>query len=578
MISNLDNKDIFGETFDGILGLKYRLIRLSWAQTEARGSLKVFRRSEDGSISLFWLILIPAILLVGGFGTDISMINAQKRYVQSQADLAVQSAIGKLPDLASARATAQSVVSANDKYGDISLGSKDVLFGTFDRSSGRFVAAPDQTDPAGVNAVKVVVPSEYSPFLLAPVMTGRNYSITRSGVAARRGAVSFTLRNRLLGVDTSESILDPVLGHYLGLGASAELIGYKGLATSAVKVNQLLGLLSARAGVDALTYDDILKTPIAIDTLIGGLKELGGLPEAVSSSSSDAISLGSLLAISPDALQAGIGQVLPDLKLNAFDLLMAMVSVNGSESSSALVDIPVALSLPSLASVKLGLSLIEPAVSVVGFIDDDPPLQARLSQLKVTLSTDVAGLLQLGLDVQGAGATATALTLNCGASEGSDTLATFDVKTEALNLTLTAKLLQLINGKTIESSTPISILGNEQTVSIQKDQLGKAVPIPNDLHLNTVTSALSGLLTQLRDSTQNEKPNCGLLGLGCLVGSLLRTVFDLVTSIVNDLNNLLANLGALDAIVNSLLGALGISVAQADLILNDYSCSGALVQ
>jgi len=545
---------------------------------EARGELKAFVRSEDGSITLLWLILIPAILLVGGFATDISLINAQKRYVQSQADLAAQSAVRKLPNLLNARATAQRVVSANNKYGDISLGSGDVLFGAFDSTSGHFVAALDQADPVGVSAVKVIVPSGYSPYLLAPVMTGRAYTITRSGVAAQRGAISFTLRNRLLGVDTSEAILDPVLGQFLGLGATAEVIGYQGLATSSVKVNQLLGLLNARAGVNALTYDDILKAHIAIDTLIGGLKDLGGLPEGVSSSSGSSISLGSLLAVSPKAMQVEIGQVLPDLKLNAFDLLMAMVSVNGSKNGTALVDVPVALSLPSLAAVKLGLSVIEPAVTAVGFIDDVPHVQAKLSQMKVSLSTVVAGILRLGLDVQGAGATATGLTLNCGASEDSDTLATFDVKTEALNLTLTASLLDLINGKTIEDSTPISILGDEQTVLIRKDQLGEAVPISNDLHLSTVTSALSGLLTQLRDSTDSEKPDCGLLGLRCLVGSLLRTVFDLVTSIVNDLNNILANLGVLDGIVNGLLDALGISVAQADLILNDYSCSGYLVQ
>ena len=69
-----------------------------------------------------------------------------------------------------------------------------------------------------------------------------------------------------------------------------------------------------------------------------------------------------------------------------------------------------------------------------------------------------------------------------------------------------------------------------------------------------------------------------MLGLGCLLGSLLRSVFDLVTSVVNVLDSILANLGILDALIQGLLDLLGIQLAQADLILNDYSCSGALVQ
>ncbi len=541
--------------------------------------LRSFARSEAGAITLLWLILIPAFLLVGGFATDIALINAQKRYVQAQADLAAQSAVRSLPDLAEARSIAQQVVTLNGKYGDVTLGQGDVLFGHFDTAGNQFVAAADQTDPAGVNAVRVSVPSGYDPFLLGPVMTRDDYVIQRSAVAAQRAAIAFTLRNRLLGVDTSQSVLDPLLSNLLGLGASVQVLGYQGLANASVGINELLGLLSARVGVQAVTFEDILNVPISLDTLIGGLKDLDALPAGVSSSSGDTLSLGSILAISPEALQARIGRILPDLKLNVFDLLMAAVSLNGSGANNPLGTASVVIPLPGLVDVKLGLALIHPAVIAAGFIDDVPPVQAELSQLEVALNTELLSILKLGLNVEGAAATATALTLDCGAMQGADTLATFNVKTETLRLTLTASLLSLIHGKTIEDSTPLSILGNEQVVSVRKDQLGVPVPITNEIHLSTVTSALGGLLEQLRDSTIAEKPaSCGLLGLGCLLGSLLRSVFDLVTSVVNVLDSILANLGILDALIQGLLDLLGIQLAQADLILNDYSCSGALVQ
>ncbi|MDD8022803.1 MAG: pilus assembly protein TadG-related protein, partial [Paracoccaceae bacterium] len=291
--------------------------------------LRAFARSETGSITLLWLILIPAFLLVGGFATDIAMINAQKRYVQAQADLSAQSAVHALPDLAQARSIAQEVVTLNGKYGDITLGQGDVLFGHFDTASNRFVAAADQADPSGVNAVKVSVPSGYDPFLLGPVMARDDYVIRRAAVAAQRAAIAFTLRNRLLGVDTSQSVLDPLLSNLLGLGTTVQVLGYQGLANAGVGINELLGLLSARVGAGVVTFDDILNLPISLDTFLGGLKDLGALPEGVSSSSGNSLSLGSILAISPEALQANIGRILPDLKLNVFDLLMAVVSLNG---------------------------------------------------------------------------------------------------------------------------------------------------------------------------------------------------------------------------------------------------------
>ncbi|MDZ4394369.1 hypothetical protein, partial [Cypionkella sp.] len=75
-----------------------------------------------------------------------------------------------------------------------------------------------------------------------------------------------------------------------------------------------------------------------------------------------------------------------------------------------------------------------------------------------------------------------------------------------------------------------------------------------------------------------ERPNCGPLGLGCLVGSLLGNLLALVNGVVSSLTSLLASTLQLDGIVQALLDLLGIQVAQADLILDDYLCGSNLVQ
>ncbi|WP_102225787.1 pilus assembly protein TadG-related protein [Acidimangrovimonas sediminis] len=533
---------------------------------------------EAGTITVLWLILLPGMLLVGGFATDISLANAQKRYVQSQADLAARSAVQFLPDLAAARDAADRVVALNDGYGTISLASDDVIFGTVS-SDGSFVAASDQTDATGVNAVEVIVPSPFSPLLLRSVLTADDYTITRSAIAKQQAALAFTLRNRLLGVDTSRSILDPLLNNLLGLGVTAQVLGYQGLANASVGINDLLGVLSTGVGVDAVTFQDILDATVGTSDFVSALTSAGALPSTVSSGSSKGLSLGSLLSLSPQVLEAKIGRVLPDLQVDAFDLLMAAASLNGTGAANPLGTASVGLSLPPLTDTALSLSLISPPVIAAGFIDDTPPVTAHLAQVDLAVSASLLNLLTLDLKVEGASATATALTLNCSATEPGDTLATFQVDTSPVTLTLTASLLDLIQGKRMSDSVPISVLGDSQIVTVRKDQLGKPIAVSNPLKLSSVTTALSSVLEQLRDSTDTEKPSsCGLLGLGCLLGTTLRAVFDFVDGLVNQLNALLVNTAVLDSVAQSLLDALGIQVAQADLILNDYSCGSRLVR
>ncbi|NGM45974.1 hypothetical protein G5B31_10515 [Rhodobacter sp. SGA-6-6] len=535
--------------------------------------LEHFLRDTAGAISTLVVMLFPLLLVIGGLATDVSLLNAQKRYVQSQADLAAQSAARYLPDAAKARDVARGVVARNTRYGAIALADADIEIGSYDAETGAF--RKDQ----GASAVRVVVPSPFDPILLASILPDKDLTIRRSAVGTQQATVVFTLRNRLLGLDTRRSVLDGVLGP-LGLGLTTNVLGYEGLANTRVKVDELLGLATLGLATEALTFDDVLDLPIAIPRLLGGLVGLGKLPPAAVPTGAGVgptVTLDEILAMSPGLARLKVGDVLPDLSLNALDLLTAFAGLAAQPAQR--IGVTTGLDLGPLANVTLDLGLIRPPVTAIGLIGDQPPPQAKVAQTDVSLRANALNLIRVTLGLQLAEATATALSLNCGAAAASDTLASFQVSTAPATLALRVRLLQLVNGTAIErDAAPVPVAGVERQVDIRLDQFRQPVAIANPISVSGVTGSLSNVLSSLRSDVNSHRPDCGPLGLGCLVGSLLGNLLNLVNGLVNSLTGLIANTLQLDNIAQNLLDALGIRVAQADLILDDYSCQARLVQ
>lgn len=520
--------------------------------------------SEDGSIAILLLLLIPAILLIGGIATDICLINAQKKYVQSQADLASQSAVLSLPNLTLARQNAQAVVSANASFGDVTLTRSDVVFGSY--SAGQFVPAADQDQPAGVSAVKVIVPSPYTPLLLRPVMSG-SFEVTRDAIATRRDVIAFSLKNSLLDLDTGSSILSPLLNGVLGLNLSATALSPSGVLGLGVDVVKLLGLVSLNVAGSVLDYDDILGLSVGTPVVVNALTALGVLPAGTTSTASGKIALGSLIQVSPSLTNVEIGQLLPNIELNVGDLLGALVSVNGS-TGSGLLNIAVPLSLGGLANVALSISAIQSAVYVAGLIDDLPT--AHIGQLGLSLDTTLLSVITLHLGLEGGSATATATSLNCMANKSSDVLATFDTNTSVLSLALNLKVLGILNGNTDNSNGTTSLFGTDKTVNVMYGQL----PITTDIggssaEVSGILGFVSGVVENLTNNWTSGGTSCGILGLGCVLQVVQQ-------ALLAPLQNTLAALT--DGLLSTLLSALGIRLAPAELTLLDYSCSASLVQ
>lgn len=558
--------------------------------------LRCFCRDSAGAVTLFFLLLVPVLLLVGGLATDAVLMNAQKRHVQAQADLAAESAVRLLPDYARARATAQAVVNGNASYGRITLATQNVQFGTM-AANGDFVLNANQANPTGASVVKVTVPSPFAPILLRPVLADNALVIQRSAYAGSRALAVFTLRNRLLRVDSRQSLLNPVFSG-LGLAFTVTALDYTGLASARVKLDQLLGLAKMGVGVAALSFDDVLDLPVTVPVLLSGLVSQGALPAAAmpkTTYTGRSVTFREIMAVSPSLLKAKIGDVLPNVTVNGFDTLLLLLGL--SSQPTARVSAATGLDLSPLVSVNASLGMVRPAVVAIGQPGDVPPPKAVVSQVSLTLGSTVLGetnaaLLNISGDVQVGTADATLVSLNCAAKAGSDTLAVFEMQTAPVELGLTVTMSDSRSGVAPTPLNRLKIAGSKQQVSVRLDQLRKPVTKSNPISLATTSRNLADVLDGIRQDLSGKTKACdpGLLSLLCPLGNVLNgTVVALVTVLTGITKNLAWVLGPVekagvagtqgsDRILQAVLDLFGISVAQSEVILDDYSCSSKLLR
>lgn len=540
-----------------------------------KGILRSAIRDERGGISIFIALLFPALILIVGIATDIALLNMQKKTVQAQADLAAESAVMLLPDVAAVRTVARRVMRANDRYAAPDLTDAQIVVGMHSRAAG-FVPAANQSDGAGANAVQVIVPSPFRAMLLAPVLG--NLTVTREAVAAQQGTVAFTLRNTLLNVDTARSpVVTALVGQSLGVNLSAA--SYTGLIGARVKLSDFLGVARANVTTSVVTWGDVLTANIPIRGLLAPY-----LPSAPTTGTAT-VKLSNLLAVSPELAQLRIGDVLPDATLNVFDLVTAVAALS-AQNKGQRIGVSTGLAATGLANVSLGVGVVRPPVTAVMRVGDNPQMQASVAQTTVDVQADAAAnLIRAKLVLNLGSATATPLTMNCSAKSASDQLATFQVATGAATLKLNIQLLDPQGRwQPNKDGTPVTIGGRTTPVTVRLGQLNTPIQVQNPVTLTSVTGPVKTVLTDLKQQTEAQKAACtGLLGgLGCVLGGLLGGIVGgvagLLTPLITGLDNLLGNAAQIDGITSALLDVLGIRVAPAELIVHSFSCAPALVR
>nr|WP_255618461.1 pilus assembly protein TadG-related protein [Roseibaca sp. Y0-43] len=536
--------------------------------------MAAFRRAQDGAITTIAVVLLPMILFAGGVAVDLSRLNAQKRHVQSQAELAALSAAlnhGAKTDKVRA---AWRTVSSTAQHDLFDFGDANVILGTLGADG--FRPIPDQSDLYSANAVRVDVGTRARLLALRMFINDDDMAIQRSAIATLEPPrVSFALSNCLLNL----RLLDPILRPVLGVQTDVLCSG-RGVDTR-VDVLPYLDALALEANLltpsaDPLTYGQLLDMSIPASAVFSALT---GNPVM---NAPGEIRMGDILYLPPDLRALSVGAPLRGLSVDLSDIAFASAEI----LASRVADLEVGLDLGGFGTVAAALRIGDPRKIVIGAVPGDPNAVARTSQIELDLAElSIAGLFTLDLGVRVANASATLSTEgNACALVPSAEVAVFDpVDASLIDVTLSLRVLGLPGGQAALGVAVDTVESREtRRVSFTRSDYSEA-PIriiaptgadPDQTAVDALRAGVASLLDTRADALGAETPSCTGL-LGCLLGG----VSDLLSGILGSLTGAVVNVanavGAEGSLTNALLeDVVGLGIARAELELLDVRCSG----
>lgn len=555
--------------------------------------------AERGAVMLLTGVAMVGVIASTAIAVDIGHAVEFKKDLQGDADLAALEAVRALSDRkgegglapqAHAEKLAKESLLRNGFDANDSDNIWTVVLGNVNSATRVFVPA---VNLATANAVKVTLtgPIDWS---FQP--GGRTYSV--EGIAEAPSGVSesavagISVGSWLARLDTSKStVLNNVLGGFLGGAVALDLVSYQGLAAGEVTLRGLATALELEAGSpdavlnEQLTMLELLEAAAEVMATEGNVAALeagvAGLVSAATAVNSNVqFQLSDLITVAQGGESAAL-----DTGLNLFQLVSAAAQVADGDH---FINIPmVGVTIPGLSSLNLRLQVIEAPQWVIGpaKIAGDGKGITRVStaQVRAQLTLDLINISLLGITarlrlpiyLEAGSAQADLRALSCGpldsqqtASVGTTSQALFarvaevgetdmkDIST-AVSVTSPVNILNLIGVVRVNaSSTPYN---STQTTSV----LNYVGPYPQtQSNGGTTTLGLSTILQNGIGLTMD------VLGLGFLINPLLGGLTTTVTGALS------SAFGALDAaLIDPLLSALGLSLGGADVQVFHHQCT-----
>lgn len=547
-----------------------------------RGRLAAFPRDDGGALTTLFVVLLPVLLFAAGLAIDLTHTNTQRRYVQAQADLAAMSGAMHFASADSVRAAARATIAANARYPAHPTPDSQIVLGAAGHQ-GAFQPVADQTSLTGVDAVRVVVRSPVRMFVMRLFLDTSAMVIEREAIAAVPTAprVSFALSNCLLNLRLLEPILRPLIDSQVDVLCSG-----RGIDTRLSVFPTLLDL-AARAdlltpGGAPQTWGTILDAELPVSDV---LEVLTGRPVPPSP---HAIRLGEVLYLPADLREAAIGNPVPEIHLQAADLILASAEILGQR----ILNLEVGLGLGGLASAQAAVRISDPRKIVVGARPGDPQAVARTSQIELDISElNILNLFALKLRVIVANASAALSDQGAACSpDPAAEAAVFDpVDASLLDVQLALRVLTLPSGQEALGLQTDTIRNRETRrvgfthQQIQTDPVARFGPTGQTVQDSLASSLRAGtaaLLNQAEQAVraQGNAIQCSGL-LGCLIGGVLHTLKATLQAVANTLLvttvNVANALGAEGTLTNAILSDLvGLHIARADLEVLEVICGG----
>jgi uncharacterized membrane protein len=472
------------------------------------------------------------LLWAGAAGVDLGFSVWGSRSAQAEADTAALD-LSKYLDIADAQVS--QTATKNYLDGIIAKIKTDNSYGsgtTITEIPGKWsngvwsipVACSTATPPVplGCNAVKVTATQKVPQIFYG----GFNNLSARTAIAANTPEAGFSIGSFLANVNTQNS---QIAGQNTLLGsigsANITLVGYEGLETSNVTLNQLISADSTvlsptnilSVSMTPSQWLSILKTALGnqIINVNCNTSSAPGACEAYNSvlgsmltfNSSQQVKICQLFWINPSTVpptgnscsNTSVNTTGLQASLNVMQMLTTMAEVaNGSSG----VELQAALNISPITSAKVYISLIQPPVVAYGPVGT----QATTAQVNVRVDISALGISLLSIALNGATGTATLSNINCSGNAMQQTT---------------------ITGSTNVASGTVSLagigLGTVSVVgvsSVNKTFAGTNVPPNSSTLANGLNPVLIGSQSPSLAYSGISILNAGVVALGILNGAL----------------------------------------------------------
>lgn len=577
-----------------------------------------FCADERGAVVIVFALVLVVLLGFVALGVDLSSLYFRQKSLQTHADLAAISAVSNLHNNPAkhARTTALGNGLGEDDITrlDYARYNMDVSLAYGDRLTERELSAP------GVNAATVQLQDTVPLYFAQNFLAQDSARIAATATAARFDLASFSLGSRLLSLDGG--LLNALLSEALGSKITLDVVDYRALADAQVDLLTFSDALAVRAGLTALTYEELLNSQIKLVDVAGALLDTilgtGRLEQVLGSDGQAVVDIAQLIAINGDTVAAQLGDLLPTITVSALDILMASVDI---VNAGHIIETELNLNVPGVILADLKLLIGEPPAGSGWITLGEKGVTVHTAQVRVKLDLQLlpsllngSGLLNalLGLLVdvrlegleaplyiEIASATATLSALGCNAVNHDDVIATFDTGlnpltgatgTHAAKLFLgrfederfgdmagpldpaylePATLLSISVRVLILIRTKIAVLVKSHAVIGESDQTQTTFARDEEGMLKTFgsTNLLSSGFKSLGENAKLEAK----ITAGSIEITLLRNLLNGI------LSNLASVLAPVESILDLLLKELGIGIGEADLTLHKVHCGRVML-
>jgi uncharacterized membrane protein len=592
------------------------------------------RSSQRGATALFSALVMFAMVASMLMALNIGRLYYAQRDLQKMASLAAIAGVeissgcrnGGVPGNTAAVTTlVKSALAANG--GTVAMltgfdGAGAVQLGRIDDTTGIHTFVPLTDGDPRIDAVRVNLTNG------APSMIGSGFfpgtgalTLRASATAQQQPLGAFSIGSTLVSLNTSQSILNPLLSGLLGTSLSLSAVDYNGLAQTQLSLanlmvaanvndlNSLLAINTTAAGLQTLLAAATNQVNPGVANLITGLT-LG------STQATTSISLASILGNVGNGLNPLVTDAAAQVPfVNVLDMLAAL-GYAAAASNGETITLPVSVNVPGLASLYVYLQVLQP-MQPSGFGPVGTTQNTAQIVLKLRANVDPTSFLgllsllanatiNLAVDINVAQATGTISALSCPSGTSVPPSGSVALTTGLVSLklgtftgaassapaisTTAAPLLNVtvlgIPVITLTVNAPVSVplgTGSGTAGPFTLYNTPTALTNTTDSYVYEACNSLSINPCAVADSTNPQTPvssddiATGLTtGIGNLVGNLTPSVLGIgmpgLTSILGALTTTLLTPVAtlVDSILNPLLAALGVQVGSGTVLWQGF--------